>query len=126
MASPTKQILIAGLGRFTPAYVVVAVQEKVQADLKRARELGYEMTALEINPEERTSSINTVKENLEAKRFDAVIIGFGLRGMKENTVVFEEVVNAAREVAPGMRLLFSEKPDGIVECLERWFGKVEE
>ena len=52
------------------------------------------------------------------------MIGYGIRGPKEYTVLFESVVNAAREIAPGAKLMFSTAPDGVFETIRRAFPEV--
>jgi hypothetical protein len=122
-AGKGKTVLIAGLGRFTPAPAVNTVLEKIQIGLKQAHDAGYETTELYLNPEDPKGSVETVREALQSKDFDAFIIGYGLRGMKENTVLFEEVVNSAMEmkggIKGGMKLLFATAPDGMLEALGR-------
>ena len=119
MSGRGKTILIAGLGRFTAAPVVNTVVEKVQAGLKQAQEAGYDTMMLELNPEDPKGSLESVREMLKSKNFDGLLIGYGLRAMKENTVLFEDVVNCARELRPEMKLLFATAPDRMLETLER-------
>lgn len=56
-----------------------------------------------------------------SRPWDAVVIGFGLRGNKMLTVAFEEMVNYVRENAPGAKLLFSDAPDTHLEAIQRNF-----
>jgi hypothetical protein len=123
MSGKGKTVLIAGLGRFTPAPSVNTVLEKIQVGLKQAHDAGYETTELYLNPEDPKGSLESVREALKSKDFDAFIIGYGLRAIKENTVLFEDVVNIAMEmkggVKGGMKVLFATAPDGMVEALER-------
>lgn len=65
------------------------------------------------------SCVDELRQTLQSKNFDAFVIGYGLRGMKDYTVVFEEIMNCARETRPKMKLLFSTRPDGLMEALER-------
>ena len=119
MSGSGKTVLIAGLGRFTAAPVVNTIIEKIQAGLKQAQEAGYDTTMLELNPGDPKGSLESVRQTLKSKNFDGLLIGYGLRGMKENTLLFEDVVNCARELRPGTKLLFATSPDGILETLER-------
>ena len=119
MSGSSKAVLIAGVGRFAAAPVVNTVVEKVKVGLKQAQEAGYDTTMLELNPGDPKGSLESVREALKSKNFDGLLIGYGLRGMKENTLLFEDVVNCARELRPGMKLLFATAPDEILETLKR-------
>jgi hypothetical protein len=44
---------------------------------------------------------------LEANRYDAVLIGAGVRLVASNTLLFESVVNAAHATQPGCRFVFN-------------------
>ena len=123
MSGKGKTILIAGQGRFTPAHARDTVLEKTQVGLKEAHDAGYETKIVELDPEDPKGSLETLREALKSKDFDALMIGYGLRAMKENTVMFEDVVNLAMEmkggVQGGMKLLFATAPDGMLEALGR-------
>ena len=120
---PTKTVLLAGLGRYGPPADASANLEKGQAELKRAHEAGYETSLLELNPDDVTGSLAALQEALRSKEYDAFLIGFGVRGKKEYTPLFEGVVNASREISPRMKLLFSTSPDAVFETILRGFGE---
>src|SRR6478752_627416 len=44
---------------------------------------------------------------LEAKQYDAVLIGAGVRLVASNTLLFESIVNAAHTTQPGCRFVFN-------------------
>lgn len=54
-----KSILIAGLGRFTPAPAVKEVLQKIESELKKTQEAGYETTDLQVNPDDLKGSIGS-------------------------------------------------------------------
>lgn len=112
-------ILIIGLGHFAPHHPLVPddLKQKFATEMARVQAAGYEATTLQLNPDDITSSLAEVKEILVEKEFKAVVIGYGLRGLKEYTVLFEGVVGCVME--KGVRLLFTEAPDGVMEALGR-------
>lgn len=112
-------ILIIGLGRFAPHHPQVPndLKQKFATEMARVQAAGYETTALQLNPDDIPKSLREVKESLEGKEFKAVVIGYGLRGLKEYTVLFEGVMGCVME--RGVKLLFTEAPDGIMEALGR-------
>lgn len=122
----TKPILIIGLGRFAPQQTIDHgdLMRKFQAEMDRVHAAGYEPTTLQLNPEDVPGSLEAVREKLGEQEFQAVVIGYGLRGMKEFTVLFEGLVNCVMELARARpetetEMLFTEKPDGVMEALGR-------
>lgn len=123
MSAKNKTVLIAGTGRFTPSHARDDVLEKIKVGLKEAPDAGFDITHLHVNPGDPEGSVEVVREALKSNDYDAFMIGYGLRGMKENTVVFEDVVNCAIEMkggkVGGMKLLFATAADGMLEALKR-------
>lgn len=123
MNTKSKTILIAGLGRYGPAASASANISKVQADIRRANEAGYRTQDLELNPNDIAQSVSTVRKTLQSNSFDGFLVGFGVRGNKDFTPLFEDVVNASRETSPATKLLFGTAPDAVYETILRGFGK---
>ena len=121
MSAARKTILIAGLGRFVGAgrfpngQNVKLVQEQIEKATKR----GYDCTEIYLNPEDLNGTLDMVKETLRSKQYDGFVIGYGVRGMKEHTELFEGAVNASREITPSTKFVFSNSPDSIVEAIQR-------
>ena len=55
-----------------------------------------------------------------SRKLDGVIVGFGIRGIPENTYLFEKVVAAVRQGAPQAKLMFNTSPDTTVDAAKRW------
>ena len=57
---------------------------------------------------------------LAAKRYDAILIGAGIRLVAANTLLFESIVNAAHTAQPHCRFVFNytaaSTPDDIRRC----------
>ncbi|KKY17290.1 hypothetical protein UCDDS831_g06458 [Diplodia seriata] len=49
----------------------------------------------------------TVRAGHDGRPWDGITIGWGLRGHADMTVVFERVVNLAKEASPSSKLIFS-------------------
>ena len=77
MSDARKSILVAGLGRYGPPAFSSANREKVQADMKKAREHGFDCSDLEVNPEEVSGTLEMVKDKLRGAHWDGFVIGFG-------------------------------------------------
>ena len=58
---------------------------------------------------------------LSAKRYDAVLIGAGVRLVASNTLLFEAIVNAAHSANPDCRFVFNYSPTSTPEDIRRWY-----
>lgn len=58
---------------------------------------------------------------LSAKRYDAVLIGAGVRLVASNTLLFEAIVNAAHAANPGCRFVFNYSATSTPDDIRRWF-----
>ncbi|KAF2763364.1 hypothetical protein EJ05DRAFT_506967 [Pseudovirgaria hyperparasitica] len=123
-----KSILVVGLSFGPPANAPenspvpgpdAKLKEAVAASMKAVREAGYDITVVQIDPSNATADIDGVKEKLKAEEFDMCMIGFGLRSIPAYTGIFEDLVNASREIRPGLRLGFNTGPTDMVESLKR-------
>ena len=57
---------------------------------------------------------------LAAKRYDAVMIGAGVRTLPEHFLLFERIINLVHTSAPGAKLCFNNSPDTTVAAIRRW------
>jgi hypothetical protein len=62
---------------------------------------------------------------LEAKRYDAVLIGAGVRLVAGNTLLFESIVNAAHIAQPGCRFVFNRAAVATPDDIRRWYPNPE-
>jgi hypothetical protein len=58
---------------------------------------------------------------LQAKRYDAVLIGAGVRLVASNTLLFESIVNAAHTTQPGCRFVFNRAAIATPDDIRRWY-----
>ncbi len=58
---------------------------------------------------------------LEANRYDAVLIGAGVRLVAANTLLFESIVNAAHISQPGCRFVFNRAAVATPDDIRRWY-----
>ncbi|RDH79803.1 hypothetical protein DVS77_05320 [Mycolicibacterium moriokaense] len=56
-----------------------------------------------------------------AKRYDAVLIGAGVRLVASNTLLFEAIVNAAHAANPQCRFVFNHSATSTPDDIRRWF-----
>ena len=62
---------------------------------------------------------------LEAKQYDAVLIGAGVRLVASNTLLFESIVNAAHVTQPGCRFVFNYAAKSTPDDIRRWYPQPE-
>ena len=58
---------------------------------------------------------------LAAGRYDAVLIGAGIRMVAGNTLLFEAIVNAAHTTQPDCRFVFNRAAASTPEDIRRWY-----
>lgn len=122
-SSAPKTILSIGLG---PAHALSKlegdqIKNDLQAQVEEARELGFEVTILFPDTKD-PNVIEDLRQKLRSQHFDGVSIGFGVRGNIELTDLFEKLVNAViEEVKPAPKMMFSTRPSGVVEAIQRVF-----
>lgn len=61
-----------------------------------------------------------VSASLAAKRYDAVMIGAGVRTIAEHFLLFERIINLVHTAAPDAKLCFNTSPDTTLAALRRW------
>jgi len=61
-----------------------------------------------------------VRDELEQKRFDCIVIGAGIRTIAGNFLLFEKLINLVHAHAPQAKLCFNTGPTDTVEAVQRW------
>ncbi|KAK5121979.1 hypothetical protein LTR85_004551 [Meristemomyces frigidus] len=132
--SPRRSILLFLLSATDASATLNANADKLKAmvgaSIKQATAHGFDIAAIELNPgkDSLDASMEKLGEKLQSQHWDGFLIGFAVRGNKEQTPVFEAAVNlAARKAVPtGTKLLFGNAPDDLMVTLERNFVVVKE
>ncbi len=83
------------------------------------RAAGYEVDNCLIDAGE--PGAETARKWLEAKRYDAVLIGAGVRLVASNTLLFEAIVNTAHAANPGCRFVFNYSATATPDDIRRWY-----
>ncbi|KAK4501208.1 hypothetical protein PRZ48_007015 [Zasmidium cellare] len=121
----SKTLILAGLGKYaTPnppsssnpsTTDVSSIKAAVAAQTSTLQSLGFTCHNIDLNPNDAGDSLYRLEEVLMSQlRWDGFVIGYGLRGNKEYTELFEKVVCGS-----GLRFGFSTRPDGLVDTVER-------
>jgi hypothetical protein len=61
-----------------------------------------------------------VERQLRSTNYDCVVIGGGVRLPPRNLALFEIVINAIRNAAPGAAIAFNTRPDDSADAAARW------
>jgi hypothetical protein len=96
--------------------------QRLHASEKQILDKGYDYEMVLIDAEDFPSALEKIKERLGSKRWDGVVVGFGIRGNAKHTEIFETVVSTASEIVPGVRFGFPCSPEDVVPCFGRIFG----
>jgi hypothetical protein len=107
----------------TSQAVPTRLRSKIRAQIAEAKASGFDLDMMAIKPSQLESGLNHIRERLAKERPDLFIIGFGIRGSAELTVVLEQLVNACREISPETKIGFNTTFDGNLEVCERSLGK---
>lgn len=67
------------------------------------------------------AGIEKARTRLGAKRYDAVLIGAGVRLVANNTLLFEAIVNAAHSANPDCRFVFNYSATSTPDDIRRWY-----
>jgi hypothetical protein len=119
-----KKILMIGL---EPRVVDVAAipgltEESLAASLKSEeqglRNLGFDASWCLVDLGETAAEVATAA--LDAKQYDLVLIGAGVRTIPERFELFEELINIVHEHAPKSKICFNTRPDDSMEAVLRW------
>ena len=88
-------------------------------NVQQLREAGYEADNCPIDFGE--TAVEVVRERIAQKKYDAVLIGGGVRLVTSNTLLFENIVNLIHAELPSARFVFNKAPEATPEDIRRWF-----
>jgi hypothetical protein len=83
------------------------------------RSAGYEVDNCLIETGEAGAA--KARAWLATKRYDAVLIGAGVRLVARNTLLFEAIVNAAHSANPDCRFVFNYSATSTPDDIRRWY-----
>jgi hypothetical protein len=96
------------------------VRAAAQDANKRLMELGYEAQSCLVDLGETAESV--LSDILSKEKFDCIMIGFGIRGLPQHTILFEKIINTIHQNAPpsSTKICFNTNPSDTVEAVLRW------
>ena len=67
------------------------------------------------------AGVDKARRWLTARRYDAVLIGAGVRLVAANTLLFEAILNAAHVAQPDCRFVFNRAAVSTPDDIRRWY-----
>lgn len=83
------------------------------------RDAGFDVDNILIDFGE--TAVDVIRAAITRKRYDAVLIGAGVRLVPSNTLLFEALVNLVHSELPDARFIFNYAPKPSPEDIHRWF-----
>ena len=97
--------------------------EKLQAahdgNIGQLRQAGFDVDGCQVDLGE--TAVDVVRRAITRRRYDAVLIGAGIRLVSRNTLLFEAIVNTVHEHLPAARFIFNEDAVTSPNDIRRWF-----
>lgn len=121
-STATKAVLVIGQkeGR---EYDAETIRRFADEQTAKAQEAGFDVEILIFDSQApHEVSLSQIRERLGAKRWDGVVIGFGVRGDRALTVLFEDTVNICVQEFQITRFGFNSTPEDTAETVIRAFS----
>jgi len=94
------------------------IQSELDADAAQLNKLGYDAQLCLVDFGETAESV--VRNHLQHKKYDCVLIGAGVRTVGKNFLLFEKLINIVHMHAPQANICFNTKPNDNIEAVQRW------
>ncbi|OWW23157.1 hypothetical protein B4Q04_22135 [Zobellia sp. OII3] len=88
------------------------------ATLDKLNASGYQTDLFLIDT--GTTDLSHLAGQLTEKKYDGVVVGNGIRGVKVNFITFEQVINVVHTYAPNAKIIFNSLPTDTEESIQRW------
>lgn len=121
-----KKVLLVGLA---PSVVDFSsfpglTEEKLAMGLKAQEQslcdLGFDAKWCLVDRGETAATV--VQAALDAKRYDVVLVGAGIRLMPAHFALFEKLINVIHAHAPQAKICFNTRPEDTQESVLRWLA----
>lgn len=90
-----------------------------EANLAGLRERGVDADGCLVDS--GATAVRVVGERIAEKKYDAILIGAGIRLVAANSLLFESLVNLVHAELPNARFVFNTGPRPTPDDLLRWF-----
>ena len=122
-----KKILIIGLNPHTidfknpelpPGLSAEAIEKGTKETVEKLISIGYDTEVFLVNT--GATDLSDLVERLNKKKYDGVVVGNGIRGVKSNFLLFEQIINVVHSQAAKSKIIFNSLPTDTDEAVKRW------
>ncbi len=122
-----KKVLVIGMAPRTIDFTnpeipqglsVEKIEKETEATLEQLRSLGYDAELFLV--ETGATDLSNLTKQLNNKNYDGVVIGNGIRSIKVNFILFEQLINEVHANAPKAKIIFNSLPTDTLESVKRW------
>lgn len=99
------------------------IRDALENMVSSVNSAGYNYTPYYLGPDDEEGMKKFITQ-LKANQYDAVGIGYGVRGPEAMTVFFEELVNTIKDTLPRAKMLFNSSPQSTLDALRRAYPNV--
>jgi hypothetical protein len=100
-----------------PGFDANKINAGIAVALTKIQERGWRGDTCMIMPDETAGPM--IKKQLLSAHYDCVVIGGGLRLPPKSLALFERVINAVHQAAPGAAIAFNTRPEDTAEAAAR-------
>jgi hypothetical protein len=104
-----------------PGMTADKIRAGIAVALKEFAARGWQADVCLVQPDDTAGP--TVQRQLASTVYDCVVIGAGVRLPPRSLGVFEAIVNAVHEAAPGAAIAFNTRPEDSAEAAARCLAK---
>ena len=125
-ANPTIMMLglpvdvVLGSNSPVPAEARANIAAQIEAVPEQMRTIGVDYTFFGVTMED-SAGLDRLRDALEAKPFDGVVIGNGIRSNPPLTPWLEQLIDVIHVTSPHTKLMFNTEPSTSVDAVRRWF-----
>ena len=122
-----KKILIIGIDPHTIDFTTPELPQGLNAEIinKGLKSTKEQLTSMGYDTElflfkSGASELSELANQLKEKNYDGVVAGNGIRSVKANFSLFEQIINVVHESAPNSKIIFNTLPTDSDEAVKRW------
>lgn len=94
------------------------IEKGSKATLEKLISAGYNAELYLIDT--GASDLSNLAKQLKENNYDGVVVGNGIRGIKANFLLFEQIINVVHSNAPKSKIIFNTLPADTDEAIKRW------
>lgn len=94
------------------------IEKGIATAMKQMTDRGWGADLVLVRPD--ASGISAIERQLDARFYDCVVIGAGVRMPPSRLQLFEQILNLVRRVAPRSAFAFNTSPEDTAAAAARW------